>query len=45
MRRNVSSYYFGTKKNLLNFQQVYIHIDGCKLEIVDEFKYQGVILD
>ena len=36
---------FGTKKNLLKFQQVKIHIDGCKLDVVDEFKYLGVILD
>ena len=36
---------FGTKKNLLKFQRVNIHIDGCKLDIVDEFKYLGVILE
>ena len=36
---------FGTKKTVKKFQNINIHIDGCKLEIVDEFKYLGVILD
>ena len=36
---------FGTKKNLSKFHHVNIHIDQCKLEIIKEFKYLGVILD
>ena len=36
---------FGTKKALLKFQGINIQIDGCRLEIMNEFKYLGVILD
>ena len=36
---------FGSRKNLLKFQHVKVCINGHSLEITDELKYLGVILD
>ena len=36
---------FGTRKNLLKFQYVKVCINGHSLEITNELKYLGVILD